>query len=262
VDAAGEAFASAGVAKDDVDAYWLGTMASGLSGMTLAKPLKLGTKPVTRLENLCATGSEAFRNACYAVAAGAYDLVMAIGVEKLKDSGYSGLVVPEAPGDGTAGSSPPRPSSACSPRPTAASTGEQGPAEGGIHPHRLEEPPQRGAQPAAQFRKEVAKEVIAGSPIVAGALGIFDCSGVSDGAAAALIVRAEDAPRYTNKPLYVKALSFIAGAGRGPSTPTTTTPPSPRSLSPPRTPTGRRASPTRALSWPWPRCTTASPPPS
>ncbi|MBS1195324.1 MAG: putative lipid-transfer protein, partial [Actinobacteria bacterium] len=103
VDAAGEALASAGVAKDDVDAYWLGTMASGLSGMTLAKPLKLGTKPVTRLENLCATGSEAFRNACYAVAAGAYDLVMAIGVEKLKDSGYSGLVVPEAPGDGTAG---------------------------------------------------------------------------------------------------------------------------------------------------------------
>ena len=43
------------------------------------------------MENFCATGSEAFRNACYAVASGAYDLVMAIGVEKLKDSGYSGL---------------------------------------------------------------------------------------------------------------------------------------------------------------------------
>src|SRR5512136_1771872 len=101
VDAAGEAFASAGVAKDDVDAYWLGTMASGMSGMTLAKPLKLGTKPVTRLENLCATGSEAFRNACYAVAAGAYDVVMAIGVEKLKDSGFSGLAMQAAPNDGT-----------------------------------------------------------------------------------------------------------------------------------------------------------------
>jgi len=216
VDAAGEAFASAGVAKDDVDAYWLGTMASGLSGMTLAKPLKLGTKPVTRLENLCATGSEAFRNACYAVAAGAYDLVMAIGVEKLKDSGYSGLVVPEAPGDGTAGelSAP-------------ALFSLLAPAYGrkyGVSKDQLKEVFTRIAwknhhngalNPRAQFRKEVAKEVIAGSPIVAGALGIFDCSGVSDGAAAALIVRAEDAPRYTDKPLYVKALSFIAGAGRG-----------------------------------------------
>ena len=108
VDAANEAIASAGIAKDDVDAFWLGTMASGMSGMTLAKPLKLDTKPVTRLENLCATGSEAFRNACYAVAAGAYDMAMAIGVEKLKDSGFSGLVDRRRPNDGTA-SRPHRP---------------------------------------------------------------------------------------------------------------------------------------------------------
>ena len=39
--------------------------------------------------------------------------------------------------------------------------------------------------PRAQFRKEVAKETIAGSPLIAGPLGIFDCSGVSDGSAAA-----------------------------------------------------------------------------
>src|SRR2546427_467602 len=69
--------------------------------------------------------------------------------------------------------------------------------------------------PRAQFRKEVSKETIACSPLVAGALGIFDCSGVSDGSAAAIIVRAEDAHRYTDKPLYVKALSFGAGAAAG-----------------------------------------------
>ena len=46
---------------------------------------------MSRLENYCATGSEAFRNACYAVASGAYDVAMAVGVEKLKDSGFSGL---------------------------------------------------------------------------------------------------------------------------------------------------------------------------
>ena len=76
-------------------------MGSGVSGITLSKPLKLDYKPVSRLENFCATGSEAFRNACYAVASGAYDLAMAIGVEKLKDSGFSGLTGHPAGRDGT-----------------------------------------------------------------------------------------------------------------------------------------------------------------
>src|SRR5258705_5640614 len=71
----------------------------------------------------------------------------------------------------------------------------------------------------AQFRKEVPKETIACSPLVAGPLGIFDCSGVSDGSAAAIIVRAEDAHRYTDKPIYVKALSFVAGPAAGPLDP-------------------------------------------
>src|SRR5881392_611058 len=102
VDSATAAFDSAGVAKDDVDAFWLGTMGSGISGLTLSRPLKIDYKPVSRLENFCATGSEAFRNACYAVASGAYDTAMAIGVEKLKDSGFSGLVVGSPANDGTA----------------------------------------------------------------------------------------------------------------------------------------------------------------
>ena len=66
--------------------------------------------------------------------------------------------------------------------------------------------------PRAQFRNEVPKEVICASPLIAGQLGIFDCSGVSDGSAAAIIVRAEDASKYTDKPLYVKALSFASGS--------------------------------------------------
>jgi len=220
VEAANEAFTTSGVAKDTVDAFWLGTMASGLSGMTLAKPLKLGTKPVSRLENLCATGSEAFRNACYAVAAGAYDVVMAIGVEKLKDSGVSGLAMAAPPNDGTqADLSAPALFSLLAPAYAK---------KYGVTLDQLKEVFTRIAwknhhngalNPRAQFRREVSKEVIAASPIVAGNLGIFDCSGVSDGSAAAIIVRAEDAPRYTDKPLYVKALSFIAGAGGGTNDP-------------------------------------------
>src|SRR5690625_5805871 len=76
-------------------------MLSGFGGTTLSVPLKMQYKPVTRVENFCAPGSESFRNACYAVASGAYDLVMATGVEKLKDSGYSGLAYANRPDDGT-----------------------------------------------------------------------------------------------------------------------------------------------------------------
>src|SRR5680860_1634313 len=69
--------------------------------------------------------------------------------------------------------------------------------------------------PLAQFRKELTTERIAGSPPVAGLLGVLDCAGVADGAAAAIVVRAEDARRYTDRPVFVKALSFVAGNGSG-----------------------------------------------
>jgi acetyl-CoA C-acetyltransferase len=58
-------------------------------------------------------------------------------------------------------------------------------------------------------------EAICNAPAVAGRLGVFDCAGVADGSAAAIVVRAEDAHRYTDKPVYVKALSFVAGNGSG-----------------------------------------------
>jgi acetyl-CoA C-acetyltransferase len=73
--------------------------------------------------------------------------------------------------------------------------------------------------PRAQFRKEVTLETIGASARVAGSLGVFDCAGVADGAAAAIVVRAEDADRHTDQPLYVKALSFVAGNGAGLSDP-------------------------------------------
>jgi acetyl-CoA C-acetyltransferase len=221
IDSSQQAIQSAGVSMDDIDAFWLGTMGSGLSGLTLSRPLKIDYKPVTRLENMCATGSEALRNACYAVASGAFDVVMAIGVEKLKDSGYSGLVSGGIPNDGTL------------PTTTApASFSLLAPAYAkkyGVTDEEMKEVMTRiawknhynGARnPRAQFRKEVSKETIRCSPLVAGPLGIFDCSGVSDGSAAAIVVRAEDAYKYTDKPLFVKALSFVAGPGEGPIDPT------------------------------------------
>jgi acetyl-CoA C-acetyltransferase len=69
--------------------------------------------------------------------------------------------------------------------------------------------------PKAQFRREVDVDTICAAAAIAGQLGVFDCAGVADGAAAAIVVRAEDAHRYTDKPLYVKALSMVAGNASG-----------------------------------------------
>ncbi len=221
VDASGDALKSAGVSLEDVDAFWLGTLGSGVSGLTLSRPLKIDYKPVSRLENMCATGSEAFRNACYAVASGAYDVGMAIGVEKLKDSGFSGLTGSPPPDDGTR-LSVTAPASFSFLAPAYAN-------KYGVDADEMKDVLTRIAwknhrngalNPRAQFRKEVPKETIACSPLIAGPLGIFDCSGVSDGSAAAIIVRAEDAHRYTDHPLYVKALSFVSGPAAGPMDPT------------------------------------------
>jgi acetyl-CoA C-acetyltransferase len=211
-----DALENAGVAKDDIDAAWIGTLGSGASGLTLSRPLQLQYKPVTRVENYCATGSDSFRNACYAVASGAYDVVLAAGVEKLKDTGFSGLTValPASDGTNTTLSAP-------------ALFSLLVPAYSkryGVDPEQMKEVLTRIAwknhhngalNPRAQFRREVPKEAIACSPNVAGPLGVMDCSGVSDGSAAAVIVRAEDAHRYTDKPLYVKALPLVAGPGTG-----------------------------------------------
>jgi len=53
--------------------------------------LRLNNIATTRVENMCCTGTEAFRGAVYAVASGACDIALALGMEKLKDTGYGGL---------------------------------------------------------------------------------------------------------------------------------------------------------------------------
>ena len=216
IDAVTDTLASAGVEKDQVDAWWLGTAQSGMSGVTLAAPLKLQNKPVTRVENYCATGSEALRQACYAVASGAHDIAAAVGVEKVKDSGYQGLNAFPIPTDGT--------------QRTLTAAGMfslVAPAYAdkyGIDPNELRRTLARIASKnhsngakneRAQFRREMSVDSICAMPAVAGMLSVFDCAGVADGAAAAIVVRAADAYKYTDKPIFVKALAMVAGNGSG-----------------------------------------------
>ena len=95
VEAFSEAIADAGIDTKQIDAAWLATAIEeqhvGKSATPLAVALRLPFIPVTRVENYCASGTEAFRGAVYAVASGAADIALAMGVEKLKDTGYGGL---------------------------------------------------------------------------------------------------------------------------------------------------------------------------
>src|SRR6266700_572734 len=220
IDAVADALEGPGLTRDDIDAYWLGTYISGISGIALARPLRLVGMPVTRVENMCATGSEALRAAAYAVACGAVDIAMAVGVEKLKDTGYAGLISPKIQDDGTrVNTSAPANFSLLAPayqqrygvppemfRAAMSHVAWKNHANGALNPR-------------AQFRREIPKESIERSPAVAGELRVMDCSGVADGAAAAIVTRAEDAHTYTATPLYIKALSLVTGDGSGAADP-------------------------------------------
>src|SRR3979409_2187673 len=90
-----EGLAEAGIDAKQLNAAWFSTAIDevhvGKSGIPLSTTCRLPNIPVTHVENMCASGPESFLGACYAVASGAADFALALGVEKLKDTGYGGL---------------------------------------------------------------------------------------------------------------------------------------------------------------------------
>ena len=223
VEAFTEAIEDAGIEKEDIGAAWSGTCYEetniGKSAIALSVALKLPFIAATRVENWCATGSEALRGACYAVAAGAYDICLALGVEKLKDTGYGGLPQNEVQW-GTVrrliDSNQTAPGMFAMLATRYFSRYDIAPDEGkrmlamvSAKSHR------NGAlNPKAHLRREVTVEQIINAPIVAWPLGLFDCCGVSDGAAAAIVTRAEMAKSFRSDPVYVKALQISASSGQ------------------------------------------------
>ena len=221
VEAAYEAFEDAGIEPKDIQAAWLGTVFSGVTAITLS-PLGLQYIPMTRVENMCATGTEAVRAASYAVAAGACDIALAVGVEKLKDSGQTGVKGPAIVGDNPDGSS-------------GIGSGFSAPASfaylGTRYFHQYGLEPDDGKRllaeiavknhyngslnPKAHFHSRLTLEQVIQAPIVAWPLGLYDCCGVSDGAAAAIVVRADRAKDFRADPIYIKALAISVGAHQG-----------------------------------------------
>ena len=220
VEAAYEAFEDAGIGPKDIQAAWLGTAMDGLLGMRLARAIPpLQFIPITRVENLCCTATEAFRNAAYAVAAGIYDVVLAVGVEKLKDSGLA------APGGaGIDGEDTSRVMQQTPPMTDFAQLATRYFSTYGLS---YEEGKRILAKiavknhhngylnPKAHLRREITEEDAMNAPMVSYPLGLFDCCGFSDGAAAAIITRADMAKKFRDDYVLVKALALCAGGYRG-----------------------------------------------
>ena len=216
-----EALADAGIETPQIGAAWLGVgfdaVNIGPSAIPLAMALRLDNVPVTKVENYCASGTEAFRGAVYAVASGAADIALALGVEKLKDTGYGGLpvrsrgtlfdmvgVVGSAPGNFAQLAAAYREVHGVAPDDL-----KRAMAHVSVKSHA------NGAKnPKAHLRKPVDMDTVLRAPIIAEPLGLYDCCGVSDGAACAIVTTPDIARALGKRDLVtVKALQVSVSNG-------------------------------------------------
>ncbi len=221
VEAYQEAMQDAGIEKKQIEAAWLSTCLDevnvGKSALPLAETLRFDYIPVTRVENYCASGSEAFRAAAYAVAAGACDIALALGVEKLKDTGFGGLpnlspgtLAPlwwanlSAPGSFAQLASAYRAKHGIS-----AEDLKRAMAHISVKSH------ENGLKnDKAHLRRAISEADVMNAPMIAEPLGLYDCCGVSDGAACAILTTPEIARSLGKRDLVsVKALQISASNG-------------------------------------------------
>ncbi len=226
VEATYEALADAGIELKDIQAGWVGCT-RGSTGKMISSPLQLQYIPATHVENACGSGYEAVRNAAYAVAAKVYDLVLAVGVDKLTDTGMGrgGFHVGGVAGGGQQGDHPVY-GAGTSPagRYALAATRyfhryglsrEEGKRMIGmvsVTSHH------NGARnPKAMFRREVTIEEVINAPIIAWPLGLYDACGVADGCAVAIMCRTEDARSFKPQGDYItiKGIEISSGPGNG-----------------------------------------------
>src|SRR5512136_1202727 len=223
VEAFEEALQDAGIERNAIQAAWLGTCMEevnvGKSALPLSLTLRLPKIPVTRVENYCATGTEAFRGACYAVASGAYDIALALGVEKLKDIGYGGL-----PNWGAGAGTwlwqwmPNITAPGAFAQLASAYGAKYGLADIDLKRALAHVSAKSHANavlnPKAHLRKAVTVDEVMAAPIIAHPLGLFDCCGVSDGSACAIVTTPDIARGLGKKDLVsVKAIQLALSSG-------------------------------------------------
>jgi len=218
VDACYEAFEDAGLGPEDIQAAWFASLVSGCTGSRLAGALKLNYVPVSRVENFCCGGLDALRNACYGVASGAFDIVLAVGVEKLKDhyGGFGQFITSPFDSSKVEIDLPPVnffAQFATRYFETYGITLDEGKrllAKIAVKNHH-----NGTLSPKAHLRREITEEDVMKSPFISWPLSLFDCCGLSDGGAAAILTTPDIAKSLKKDYILVKGLGLANGNGEG-----------------------------------------------
>lgn len=217
--AAFEAFEEAGVEPKDIEAAWLSTafpdsgVYHGKAGHDLAEPISLYNIPITRVSNFCGSAGDAMQNAIYGLLSGRYRVVLALGVEKLRDRSPQNSLVKmmvetlhpfyqkgfTAPG-------------------TFAVYANRLIEKGSLKREHLAKISVKNHRfgvhnPRAQYRQEITIDTVLNSPMVAYPLTVMDCCPTTDGAAAVVMVRTEDATAFNSDYILVKGLGFTVVSG-------------------------------------------------
>lgn len=218
-EAAWEALNEAGVGPQEIDAAWLGTafpdagVYKGRSGMDLAEAMGLFGIPITRVANYCATGQDAFRGAAMALLAGECRVALAVGAEKLRDRPTTDSIVRMMTEAGH-----PFLQKGFTAAGTFAIYADQQMQRHGVRREDIAQVSVKNHRhaalnPKAHHRKPVSLEEVLRAPPVARPLGLLECCPTTDGAAAVVLVRAEDAPALNPDHVLVKGHGFAVGTG-------------------------------------------------
>jgi acetyl-CoA C-acetyltransferase len=178
----------------------------GIGGNTVPSAIGLSGVACTRIENACPTGSDAFRVGAMAVASGVHDVVLVIGVEKMRDkSAEEGLLARAAGGHPiyTRGESAPVLFAPFATR----HMHEYGTTKEMLASVAVKNHYNGALDPFAHFQNEITVDQVLAAPEVCSPLGLLDCCPQTDGAAAVLLVSAERAHEFTDTPV------FVAGFG-------------------------------------------------
>ena len=218
VEACYEALEDARLETKDIQAGWLATLVTGETGSMLSRWLKLEYVPVTRVENFCCGGLDAFRNACFGVASGMYDIAIACGVEKLLDHNPAGF--------GKCFPAPfdlPGVDYDLAPVNMFAWVASRYMEVYGASYEQLKRTLAKvevknhhngTLAPKSHLKREITEEDVINAPIISWPLGMYDCCGLSDGAAAAIVTTPEIAKSLSDDYVLVKAASIANGAGQ------------------------------------------------
>jgi acetyl-CoA acetyltransferase len=204
-----QAILEAGVKKEDIGSAFCGTVGSAgiMTGQSILKPLGLTGMPITNVEGACSSSGIAVRLAWMAIKSGECDIALAIGADKMNQSGARHEPNHGEDWDMAYGLTMHGLYSMRARRymHDYGISAEQL-AQVSVKSHKL------GAKnPNAHIQKEVSLEEVMSSRMISDPLRLLHCCPVSDGAAAVVLCADEIAKKYCDKPVKIIASSQHSG---------------------------------------------------